>query len=385
MQNKDRRQSSEAVAQGPADDAPNASLVEALQRLTEDMAKAASEEDAEAGLKKLRQIRSAFLGSGASAGSAEAARRDAEALISWVEARLEQLHQYLARKRRAQEGVIIEEMAKQREPEAPSLLPTELIAAVVRSTTEADRDRPAEKAAALPASPENRRAKKKPAGKHGREKKQANQAAAETGAAERNGAEQPPEKKQAGAERPAPPPKPEWTKYELLAAHMAASVREDPGFFEKLRRAAKQPGQRRKAPEDDRRAEKYYRTVHDLNKRLVNLELHSKALAAAGEKKEAHAPLLKTAARELKLFMKNLKAGREDLPEMAPELDRLFGGWAEQFRSMQPEKGGELLAASRRERQAGPQAAPAEQPEPRAAEAKAPQLVLKRPDDWQQS
>ena len=61
---------------------------------------------------------------------------------------------------------------------------------------------------------------------------------------------------------------------------------------------------------------------------------------------------------------------------MAQELDRLFGGWAEQFAAIKPEKGGDILEKIRAGKQ--PQAEARQE-----AEADAPQLVLRR-NEWEQ-
>ena len=396
------------------------SLVEVLQALAADMAKAESDAEAEAGLKRLRQIRTEFLGR--ETGAVNAARRNAEALIAWLEARLEQLRQQLARKRRAQEGEVMEQIAKQREAEGPSLLPTELVEAVVHATTAKDPEEPTssapEKEPAKPAR--DGEEKQPPQKKQKKEKKEetkqqeapeapkpeppqqevpqqepsqqeAPQQEAPQQEAPRQEAPQPEAPRQEAprqedprpeAPRAARPKKPEWSKAELLAAHLAASVREDPKFFEKLRRAAKRQGPKQPGPADDQKAEAHYRALHDLGKRLVNLELHAKAIAQAKERREPVSPLLKTAAKELKGFMRDFKANKEARPELAAEYDRRFGGYAEQFAAMKPEKGGELLDQCRAERQSR-QAAREPAPE-RQAEPEAPQLVLRRPDPWDQ-
>lgn len=343
---------------------PGASLVEALQSLVLDMSKASKDSEVEEGLKRLKEIRGIHLGAGAT--DAQSARKQAEALIAWVEQRLEQLRQQLARKRRRQEGEAMEKIAKEREAAAPSLLPTELIDAIVHSTESKD---PEEATSSVtqrepaPLPPE----KKQPVGSKPVEKK--------TGRKEEQKEKAEEEKK------PAEPGKPvDWTRFELLAAHMAASVRANDKFFEKLRRTYKRKGPKLAAPEDNDAAQNYYRTVHDLNKRLVNMEMNARALAAADEKKDKLSPLLRTAAREIKLFQKELRAGKETMPAMAPELDRLFGGWAEGFARMKPELGADLLAKCAAERQLQPKreamAAKAPEPEP-------PQLVLRR-DEWEQ-
>lgn len=386
---------------------PDASLVEALQSLVADMSGASTDSEAAEGLKRLKQIRASFLGSSDN-GGVNAARRDAEALIAWVEQRLEQLHRQLAKKRRAQEGEVMEKLAKQREAEGPSLLPTELIEAVVRSTTEAEKDESAaqtpkptparNKQSPTKAEPEKKPELRRPVKKPAETPEPAEPAAKENAAKAPTPPEQKPEAPEAAAEekrsapteplrkkidrpRPAPAQRPEWTKSERLAAHLAASLREDPRFFEKLRKAAGRNGTMQKAPEDEGAAERRDRTIHGLNRRLVNLELHARALARAEQTRETVSPLLRTAAKELTRFMREFKAAKEALPEMPGEIERRFGGWAEQFAAMKPEKGGSLLAKCRTERESAP-----ERPATvKAAEAEAPQLVLKRDDPWDQT
>ena len=376
----------------------NVSLVEALQALAAEMAKACSEAEAEAGLKRLRQIRTEFLGQENGDGAVNAARRNAESLIAWLETRLEQLRQQLARKRRAQEGEVLEQLAKQREAEGPSLLPTELVEAVVHVT---DARNPEEVTSTAPTAEPTRAdetaAKKKPSGRE--QEKAPDKAPKQTTRGQTTpepsaSAEAKPAQTTPAQTTPAPATprlpkpalskptaeKPEFTKYERLAAHLAASVGENSYFFEKLRKTARRDGPVQKAPADEKAAETHYRTVRDLGKRLVNLELHAKAIAKARERKEPVSPLVKTAARELKNFMRDFKTAKENNPGMAGEYDRRFGGYAEQFSAMKPEKGGAILELCRTERR--PQQPTAEKELER--EADVPQLVLKRDDDWQQ-
>ena len=361
----------------------NVSLVEALQALAAEMAKVGSEAEADAGLKKLRQIRVDFLGKEKDAGAINAARRDAEALIAWLETRVEQLKLQLARRRRAQEGEVMEQLARQREAEGPSLLPAELVDAVVHATSAKDPEEvkstaPKTKPAPAEGKAENKKTPvkepEKPAKWEEKTPGGPTQPATET-------LKPAPETPKPAPETPKPAPrKPEFTKYEELAAHLAASVGENSSFFEKLRKIAKRPGMAQKAPADDKAAETHYRRVHDLGKRLVNLELHAKAIAKARERQEPVSPLLKTAARELKGFLRDYKAAREENPEMVGEYERRFGGWAEQFSAMKPEKGQAILDQCRAERQARK---PAAETEPER-ETDAPQLVLKRDDYWPQ-
>ena len=381
----------------------SASLVETLQALAAEMAKASTEAEADAGLKKLRQIRTDFLGKENDHGAVNAARRDAASLIAWLETRLEQLRQQLAHKRRIQEGEVMEQLAKQREAEGPSLLPTELVDAVVHSTKARDPEKvsstaPKAEAAKPEAAQEARETPEKEPEKDSDPDEKTPEPMEKTTEPEEKSSEpkektsepeekNPGERKQPTAEpqppavqRPKPAPeKPEFSKYEQLVAHLAASVGENSYFFEKLRKLAKRPGAAQKPPADDRAAETHYRTVHDLSKRLVNLELQAKAIAKARERKEPVSPLVKTAARELKNFMRDFKTAKEKNPGMAREYDRRFGGYAEQFSAMKPEKGQAVLDLCRAERQVR-KPDPEKEPE---RELEVPQLVLKRDDHFQ--
>ncbi len=401
--------------QNPAESGkPDASLVEALQALAADMAKAESDADAERGLKRLQQIRADFLGR--SRGPlAKEARRNAEALIQWVEARLEQLHQQLARKRRIQEGQVMEVIAKQREAEGPSLLPTELVDAVVHSTSEAEKDKGEEETVSSPApSAENRTPEKKTEGKKLEEKKLEKKLeekkAAEKEAEDRKRAEKSPEAVQPEAQKPAEVPPPEnrpeenrpeehrdaqprpvegqpenreWTKAERLAAHLAACVKENPRFFETLRDPERVRGPGVPPPDDIHKAEDYFRSIHDLSKHLVLLEMQVKAIAQAGSRGEPVSPMMRIAVKEIKGFMQDFRVGKERHPEMAEEYNRLFRGYAESFFAMRLEKGAEFLGKYRAEQMAAQNRAP-QRGVNQEAEAEAPQLVLRRQEDWQQ-
>ena len=343
-----------------------ASLVEALQQLVADMTKAASVEEADEGLRRLKELRGVYLD--VPSGTPQT-RKDAEALIAWVQSRLEQLRELMIRKRRLMEGEVVKKLAQEREAAAPSLLPTELIDAVVHFT---DSREPEQSEASAP-QPEPigfAEGRKRSAGTKGREKKSERQKA---------DAKAEPD----GEPKPAEPEKTGWTKFEKLAAHLAAETRENPQFFAKLRESNLRRGPSRKAPEDDRDAEKYFRTLHNLNRRLVNLELSNKAIAMADKKQEELYPLLRSNARELRAFLKELKTGKAEMPKMASELDRIFGGWAESFNGILPEKGQDILSKCAAERQAKQKGKEQEPEAKHTREREAPQLVLKR-DDWEQ-
>ncbi len=372
----------------------SASLVDALQALAAEMSKASTELEAEEGLKRLRHIQAEFLKGSSPAGAAEA-RRNAEALVGWLEARLEQLRQQLARKRRAQEGEAMERIARQREADAPDLFPSEMIDALMRAADKPDKQKPAPAAsddrADLPGpEPDD------PDRQHGEQERKP---AAETRKAGSGTAAAPaeppagtrtPEHPSGSASPPvggiAAPPKPagkpasksEWTKYERLAAHLAASVQEDPRFFEKLRAAAKRNGTGAWPVRDQPASEAHFRSVQALNWRLVHLELHAKALARATERREPVASLMKTAAREIKGFLQDYRRAREDASELSGEYERLFGGYAEQLSAMKPVKGRAILDLYRAERQPKPREAAEDAPK---REPVVPQLVLKREDD----
>ena len=373
--------------------ARSASLVDALQALAAEMSKASTELEAEEGLKRLRHIQAEFLKGSSPAGAAEA-RRNAEALVGWLEARLEQLRQQLARKRRAQEGEAMERIARQREADAPDLFPSEMIDALMRAADKPDKQKPA------PAASDSRADQPGPEPddpdrQHGEQERKP---AAETRKAGSGTAAAPaeppagtrtPERPSDSASPPVgvktdptpagkPASKSEWTKYERLAAHLAASVQEDPRFFEKLRAAAKRNGTGAWPVRDQPASEAHFRSVQALNWRLVHLELHAKALARATERREPVASLMKTAARELKGFLQDLRHAKEVHSERSEEYEREFGGYAEQLTAMKPVKGRAILDLYRAERQPKPREAAEDAPK---REPEVPQLVLKREDD----
>ena len=175
---------------------------------------------------------------------------------------------------------------------------------------------------------------------------------------------------------------------------MAASTREDPKFFDKFRKAALRSGPRVNAPADNRAGERHLESIYELNKRIMHIDLQTRALAKAKDRQDALLPLLKATARQINGFMREFKAFKEARPEQAAEYERRFGGYAEQFSAMKPEKGKEILEQCLAERQHVLPAAKAPEPtrEPILPAAKepdptrepeVPQLVLKR-DDWQQ-
>ena len=369
----------------------SASLVDALQALAAEMSKVGTELEAEEGLKRLRHIQAEFLEGSSPAGAAEA-RRNAEALVSWLEARLEQLRQQLARKRRAQEGEAMERIARQREADAPDLFPSEMIDALMRAADKPDKQKPA------PAASDGRADQPghgDPHEPHGKKEykavKETRKAASGTQIAP---AEPPsktlrPEDPSGSASPPVgvktdptpagkPASKSEWTKYERLAAHLAASVQEDPRFFEKLRAAAKRNGTGARPVRDQPASEAHFRSVQALNWRLVHLELHAKAIARATERREPVASLMKTAAREIKSFLQDFRRAKEVHSECSEEYEREFGGYVEQLSAMKPVKGRAILDLYRAERQPKPREAAEDAPK---REPEVLPLVLKREDD----
>ena len=369
----------------------SASLVDALQALAAEMSKADTELEAEEGLKRLRHIQAEFLEGSSPAGAAEA-RRNAEALVSWLEARLEQLRQQLARKRRAQEGEVMERIARQREADAPDLFPSEMIDAFMRVAGPPDKQKPAPAASDGKADQPGHGDPHEPHGKKEyKAVKETRKAASGTQIAP---AEPPsktlrPEDPSGSASPPVgvktdptpagkPASKSEWTKYERLAAHLAASVQEDPRFFEKLRAAAKRNGTGARPVRDQPASEAHFRSVQALNWRLVHLELHAKALARATERREPVASLMKTAAREIKGFLQDFRRAKEVHSECSEEYEREFGGYVEQLSAMKPVKGRAILDLYRAERQPKPREAAEDAPK---REPEVLPLVLKREDD----
>lgn len=289
----------------------------------------------------------------------------------------------------------MERIARQREADSPDLLPSQMIDAIMRAADKPDTQTTAP-AASDGKTDLSERSPGDPPEPHGRkEKKPAEETRTPTSATPIAPAASPsmplrPERPSDGASPAvggiAAPPKPagkpaeksEWTKHERLAAHLAASVQDDPRFFEKLRAAAKRSGTRPRAVPGQRASETNYRTVRALNQRLVNLELHAKAIARAAERREPVASLMKTAARELKGFLQDYRSARADASELSGEYERLFGGYAEQLSAMKPVKGRAILDLCRTERQPKPIEAAEDAPK---REPEVPQLVLKREDD----
>lgn len=368
------------------------SLVDALQTLAAEMSRASTELEAEEGLKQLHQIQAEYRDRASPAGAPAEARRNAEALILWLEARLEQLRQQLARKRRAQEGALMERIARQREADAPDLFPSEMIDAFMRVAGHPDKQKPAPAASDGKADQPGHGDPHEPHGKKEyKAVKETRKAASGTQIAP---AEPPsktlrPEDPSGSASPPVgvktdptpagkPASKSEWTKYERLAAHLAASVQEDPRFFEKLRAAAKRNGTGAWPVRDQPASEAHFRSVQALNWRLVHLELHAKALARATERREPVASLMKTAAREIKSFLQDFRRAKEVHSECSEEYEREFGGYVEQLSAMKPVKGRAILDLYRAERQPKPREAAEDAPK---REPEVLQLVLKREDD----
>ena len=323
-----------------------ATLTEELKSIVSGLSGAASDAEAEHGLERLKRLREDF----ASSGAAPAAREKAEELIRKAEERVEKLRRFLAHRRRMQEGELMEKVAARRE--ADSDVMGAIAASVAPSPASGEKEAPEREperepsAEEIPASAE--REPKRPMRKQ---------------PVNEEPVKEPPAPEKEEPKRPAY----EWNRTYRLTAHMAASVMEDEKYFEKLRRAAVKQGPKLPAPADHASAEAYYKSVHALNVRLVNIELKVKAIAGASRNNEPVSGLFKTASNEIKAFMRDLNAGREKLPEMRSEYERLFGGYAEKFASLPALKGGELLERCLKEQRnnapaenrAEPQMAPA--------------------------
>ena len=286
----------------------------------------------------------------------------------------------------------MERIARQREADAPDLFPSEMIDAFMRVAGHPDKQKPAPAASDGKADQPGHGDPHEPHGKKEyKAVKETRKAASGTQIAP---AEPPsktlrPEDPSGSASPPVgvktdptpagkPASKSEWTKYERLAAHLAASVQEDPRFFEKLRAAAKRNGTGARPVRDQPASEAHFRSVQALNWRLVHLELHAKALARATERREPVASLMKTAAREIKGFLQDFRRAKEVHSECSEEYEREFGGYAEQLSAMKPVKGRAILDLYRAERQPKPREAAEDAPK---REPEVPQLVLKREDD----
>ena len=231
------------------------SLAEELQSIVSELSGAGSDAEAEKGLERLKRLREEL----GSSSAASAARGKAEELLTRTEERVEMLRRYLARKRRLQEGELMEKVSEKRQAES------EVIITIAESAAVAA-------AAPFPAQEEEKKAPKK-AHEKARPKK-------EPPAPEKQEpAKETPREETPGDETPAPEkeetkrPEHAWSRTYRLTAHMAASVMEDGKYFEKLRRSAVAAGPKLPAPKDHAAAEAYYRSVHGLNVRLINIEL----------------------------------------------------------------------------------------------------------------
>ncbi len=313
------------------------SLYEAMYQLVLDMSGAQSQEETQEGLARLEALRAELERLEQEPGAAPTT--DLRGQLAWLEQRLQRLHRHLRQKQRMFEAPIVEKMAREREEAAISILPpelAELVAQAIRAPWQAGSPMAAPEAggsspALSPAAPEN--------------------AQVQEGSAPESG--------------------PDWSRAERLAAHLAGSVQEDPGFFARLCKNARQSGPMLR-PQNDREAERHQRALRNLGQRLVNLELHTKALAGGGVPRERLSSLLQAAARELTGFLRDFRACKQELPSLAGEYDRLFGGYVRQFSGMVPEKGQELLTACREERGKEPRKQQSQK------EQEPPVLVLRR-------
>ena len=310
-----------------------ASLVDELRSLAESAAKAESEADVEYALARVRQLRSDFICDDCTTESAETTHAMAAELIELTESRLEQLRSYLAYKRRVQEGEAMEKIARRRKAESLAVAATAAVAgaaafidAISPAKGEPAPERAEKAADDFPSPP-------------------AQDAAAPAKPSQND---RPAEASDAGDKPPVPnaqseaEPKPSRT-YRLIA-HMVGAFLEDPEYFKKLRADMQRGGRQVKAPVDNAAAESHFRTIHDLNVRLVNIEMSVRAIAANVKKNAPIAPLFATASRQISGFMRGVMNAMAEKPDMTSEYDRLFSGYTRRFSSIEPEKGADILA-----------------------------------------
>ena len=314
------------------------SLSEELQSIASELIGAESDAEVEKGLARIRSLREKYSSAGA---GADAARQNAEALISMTEVNLEKLRRYLAYKRRLQEGESMEKIAVRREAETDIAPAVYAAAAAFVPALQGESGKPKEE-------------EKKPSAKAAAKEAAPSPAAAQVKEQE---TPKPAETPRPPAPEAKKPPAFKWSRSYLLTAHMAGSLLEDARYFEKLRRVALKPGQKLPAPTDHREAEAHFKAVHSMNVRLVNIELKVRAIAEAYKKQDPVSDLFKTASNEIKNFMRDLKENKTQRPGMSDEYERLFGGYADKFATFIPTKGEDILARCLNEQRNGMAAA----------------------------
>ncbi len=152
-------------------------------------------------------------------------------------------------------------------------------------------------------------------------------------------------------EAPAPErkmePKPLRHREERLAILLAGKQRENPALFGGLYPPDRQPGP---VFADDREAEAHFRAVHDLKRRMVNLELHVRAIGDAAAAGQPVFSLVRGAAREIREFRRDLEAAKQARPGLAEEYDRTFGGCTALFDQELPHRAGPVWDQFRAEK-----------------------------------
>ncbi|MBR6377034.1 MAG: hypothetical protein IKS05_04630 [Oscillospiraceae bacterium] len=152
---------------------------------------------------------------------------------------------------------------------------------------------------------------------------------------------------EAPAPEPRKEPKPLRHQEERLAVLLAGKLRENPALFAGIYPPERQPGPNFA---DDREAEAHFRAVHDLKRRMVNLELHLKGIGDAAAAGQPVFPLVRGAAREIREFRRDLAAAKQARPGLAEEYDRIFGGCAALFDQELPHRGGPVWDQYRAEK-----------------------------------
>lgn len=131
-----------------------------------------------------------------------------------------------------------------------------------------------------------------------------------------------------------------------LAAALAGEYGQDPGFLSRLLGRSADPN-----IEDDRIAEAHHRAVHNLRRRLVNLELHLKAVVDAVKTGQPVYSLIRGTTRDIKAFKKELKEAKEARPGLSEEMDRLFGGVEKHLETVSRDLGQDIWNQYRNEKQ----------------------------------
>lgn len=272
------------------------SLREQLNHLAEDLTTASNEQETREIAKRLEIIQQSVPDSETSEADRSALMKEIAQKISVIEERLKQIHDRMQRKRRMQEGEVIENIKSEQNRYGVEVLPLITkgapLSQIRKRTKEADLDEKIIMEPQLQDSPVKENEKM--------------------------------------LEWNTPEPKKEdenHRSFRRIVASLAETYGKNPQFLSKLGGVLEQE------PEiaDAQTAEAHHRTVLNLRRRLVNLELHLKLIVEAAKTQQPLYSLIRGAARDVKEFHKELSAAKEARPNLADTYERLFGGYDKAF------------------------------------------------------